>query len=288
MSASNPLGRGLGSLIPLQTKTPSTKEDPTREIHRLPLGKVRPNPRQPRTTMVHSDLEELIESVREHGILQPLVVTPKNQDYEIIAGERRFQAAKIVGLKTLPVIIRDVDEQEQLELALVENLQRQDLNPLEEAEAYQRLVDEFNMTQEQVAKRVGKSRSYVANTLRLRTLPDEVKKAILDKKITEGHAKVLLSMETPKEQLDFLHAMLQQKFTVRASEAYVASKRGTKPLASLKNVDPNLQAQEEALQRILGTKVTLKRTGKGGSITIEFYSTEEMSALIEQLTNARL
>lgn len=278
MTTSAPLGRGLGSLIPNRAG-----QDAGNVPHpqRLSVDRIRVNPRQPRSTITHAGLEELVESVREHGILQPLVVTPKGRDFELIAGERRFQAAKIIGLKTIPVVIRDATEQEQLELALVENLQRQDLNPLEESAAYQQLVDEFNLTQEQVAKRVGKSRSYVANTLRLQSLPDEVKKAILDGKLTEGHAKVLLSLHSREEQLTVLAQILRQGLTVRASEA-LATRHGAARKAPPAGKDPQLASDEDALRRALGTKVSIQRSGAGGKVIIEFYSREELQHFIER------
>lgn len=278
MTTSAPLGRGLGSLIPNRTGEGAPNGS---HPQRLSVDRIRVNPRQPRSTITHAGLEELVESVREHGILQPLVVTPKGRDYELIAGERRFQAAKIVGLKTVPVIIRDATEQEQLELALVENLQRQDLNPLEESAAYQKLVDEFNMTQEQVAKRVGKSRSYVANTLRLQSLPDEAKKAILDGKLTEGHAKVLLSLHSRDEQLLVLAQILRQGLTVRASEI-LAARHGAARKSHPARKDPQLASDEDALRRALGTKVSIQQSGAGGKVIIEFYSREELQHFIER------
>lgn len=279
-----PLGRGLGSLIPMQVLQDQQAIDPHAPIHRLPVTRIRANPKQPRSTISHDTLEELIESVKEHGILQPLVVTSKGRDYEIIAGERRYQAAKIAGLKTVPVIIRDVGEQEQLELALVENLQRQDLNPLEEAGAYQRLLDEFNLTQEQIAKRVGKSRSYVANTVRLRLLPPEVKKAIADGKITEGHAKVLLSLATPEEQLVVLANILRHGLTVRASEGIVQKSRSPRPGRKRSSTNPEQLALEDLLRQRLGTKVQIHKSGEHGTIVIEFFSLEELHSLVQQLT----
>ncbi len=280
---SSPLGRGLGSLIPGAVGTTTTSPSVSAGVHRIPLSSVRPNPRQPRSHISHEGLEELITSVKEHGILQPLVVTPKGREYEIIAGERRYQAAKMAGLKSLPVIIRDVTEQQQLELSLVENLQREDLNPLEEAEAYQRLLDEFNLTQEDVAKRVGKSRSYVANTLRLRNLPEEAKKAILNGRISAGHAKVMLSLATPEEQHAFLERILKEGLTVRASE--VLAQRHQRPKASRRTATSNpLQSEEEALQRALGTKVSIQLSGGQGKIIITFFSREELTALLHHLT----
>lgn len=282
---SSPLGRGLGSLISSKPQTGTAIPSPHDGVHKVPLADVTPNMKQPRSSFPQEGLDELISSVKEHGILQPLVVMPKNGGYEIIAGERRYKAAKAAGLTMVPVIIRDVTKQGQLELGLVENLQREDLNPLEEAEAYQRLVDEFNLTQEQVAKRVGKSRSYVANAQRLRNLPEDAKQAILEGAITAGHAKLLLSVDDPNEQHKLLQEMLQQRLSVRASEALVrvrhASKQGKKKAAG----DPDLRANERIVQQALGTKVAIHANGDGGTITITFYSREELNAIIKHITS---
>lgn len=282
--STSPLGRGLGSLIGGNTTVPPIVEG-HREIHKVSLTEVKPNPKQPRTSIPEIGLAELVASVKEHGILQPLVVTPKNGGYEIIAGERRYQAAKAAGLKELPVIIRDVTEQEQLELALVENLQREDLNPLQEADAYQRLLDEFNITQDQVAKRVGKSRSYVANTLRLGHLPDEAKRAILDGTITAGHAKLLAGITDPEELRSVLATMLKQKLSVRESEALIRVQHGPSSRKKTSSRNPDVVADEDALRRALGTKVAISNKGEKGTITIAFYSHEERAALIKRLTN---
>lgn len=284
MSTVSRLGRGLGSLIPIKQSNETADGAFDSSTQRIPLARLQVNPRQPRGTIEHGGLEELIASIREHGILQPLIVTPaKTGGYELIAGERRFQAAKILGLKTVPAVVREATEQQQLELALVENIQRKDLNPLEEAEAFQKLMDEFNLTQEAIAKRVGKSRSHIANTLRLRTLPDEIKKAILDEKITEGHAKVILGLDTPAEQLALLERIVTHGLSVRAGEAVAGLRRHTRRVRSNeKNAD--LRSYEEALRRALGTKVTIDRQGQHGKILIEFYSLEELAALLKQLT----
>ncbi len=289
---SSPLGRGLGSLIsnrqvpPISYSPGTTNVPPAHEgVHTIPLADVRTNPNQPRSSIAQEGLAELIASVKAHGILQPLVVMRKNGGYEIIAGERRYQAAKAAGLTTLPVMIRDVNKQQQLELALVENLQREDLNPLEEAEAYQRLVDEFNATQEQVAKQVGKSRSYVANSLRLRNLPESAKQAILQGALSAGHAKLLLSVDDPAEQRRLLEEMLQKQLSVRASEALVRIRHSSKKAKRHATGDPDLRANELALQQALGTKVAIHKNKDGGSITITYYSREELNALIQQLTS---
>lgn len=284
MSASSRIGRGLGSLIPIRGGGAVSASDRHGIVQRIPLSQLRTNPRQPRGTIEQDSLEELISSIREHGILQPLVVTPKDGSYELIAGERRFQAAKILGLKTVPVIVREATEQQQLELALVENLQRKNLNPLEEAVAFQKLLDEFNLTQEAIAKRVGKSRSHIGNTLRLLTLPQEVKKAILDAKITEGHAKAILSLETPAEQLQLLERIIAHGLSVRAGEALASAGRRSRRPTKTSQPDAALRAQEDSLRQALGTKVTIERHGSRGKIVIEFFSREELQALIRQLT----
>lgn len=289
---SPPLGRGLGSLIsnrqvPPINNSPGTTNLPQAHegVHKVPLADVRTNPSQPRLSIAQEGLDELIASVKAHGILQPLVVMRTNGGYEIIAGERRYQAAKAAGLTTLPVVIRDVSKQQQLELALVENLQREDLNPLEEAKAYQRLVDEFNATQEQIAKQVGKSRSYVANSLRLRNLPESAKQAILQGTLSAGHAKLLLSVDDPSEQKKLLEEMLRQHLSVRASEALLRIRHSSKRAKRQAAGDPDLRANELALQQALGTKVAIHTNKDGGTITVTFYSREELNALIQQLTS---
>lgn len=284
MTAASRLGRGLSSLIPTKQATQNAESGTHGPVHRVPVSSLHVNRHQPRGTIEPKDLEELVASIREHGILQPLIVMPAGDGYELIAGERRFQAARMLGLTTVPVVVREATEQQQLELALVENLQRKDLNPLEEAEAFQKLVDEFNLTQEQIAKKVGKSRSHIANTLRLLGLPEVVKNAILDGTITEGHAKVLLSVDSPAEQRALLDKIIAHGLSVRAGEALVASRRPNKRSRTAA-ADPNLNALQESLQRALGTKVAIERRGDRGTITISFFSREELTALIKRLSN---
>lgn len=281
----SPLGRGLGSLIPHKTQhvTPQPPPRPAESVQALPIAVLSPNPDQPRVAVTEEGLEELAASIRTYGILQPLIVTPHGETFQIIAGERRFQAARRAGLQMVPVIIREAGEQERLELGLVENLQRLNLNALEEAEAYQRLADEFSLTQEKIAQRVGKSRSYVANTMRLRGLPQDAKEAIRKGLISEGHAKVLLSLESDTEQLAFLTTVINQKLSVRASEA-VAKARGARRRRMDGVADPNLQGHADALQRRFGTKVFIRSAGNQGKIIIEFYSREELVSLVGQLT----
>lgn len=227
-----------------------------------------------------------MSSIKEHGILQPLVVSPAGKDgkHMIIAGERRFRASQMLGLKEVPVIVREVKDQQRLELAIVENIQRADLNPIEEALAYQRLMNEFNLTQEDVGKRVGKSRPGVANTLRLLELPQEVQQAVADGKISAGHAKILAGLERPSEQQAYLQRILKHNLTVRELEEQTKTvRRVTKPKASQK-FDPIQQAQEDLLRERLGTKTSIKKSGDKGQIIIHFYSREELQRLLQELT----
>lgn len=274
------LGRGLGSLIPNAGGSPVTESG--ERVLKINVKDIVVNPHQPRHAVDHAALEDLINSIREHGILQPLVVLKVAGGYQLIAGERRYRAAQIIGLTTVPAIIRDATRQEQLELAIVENVQRKDLNPMERAKAYQRLIDEFRLTQEEVAKQVGKSRATIANTLRLLELPVEVQQAVTEERITEGHAKVIASTPTPKEQLKLLKKIMEQDLSVRSGENLAHAllrKRGLKPAV------PEYVAAEEDLRNLFGTRVRIEKKGRVGSITIEFYSDEEYRTLLQRLRN---
>ena len=285
MSAQSVLGRGLGSLIPhKQSLTEQVIPSARTEVLEVPVGDIRENPRQPRQHFSPADLEDLIGSIKEHGIMQPLVVTRDSGNFELIAGERRLRAARTLGLKTVPVIVRRATDQQKLELALIENIQRQDLNAVEEAIAYRALVDEFNLTQEDVAKRVGKSRSNVANILRLLDLSPEILEALKDGRLTKSHGRTLLA-ESDEAKREILFAqMLAGGVTVREAEARVSgSVHRTKSQGSGKK-DPNILAHEKKLREILGTKVDIKESGGKGSISIAFYSREELLALLDQLS----
>lgn len=279
------LGRGLSSLIPniAQQKkwAPIIKqeEDERQRILQIPTTKIAVNPNQPRKGIDHAALEELINSIREHGILQPIVVMKQGDGYQLIAGERRFRSAQIIGMPTVPAIVRDATTQEQLELAIVENVQRKDLNPMERAFAFKKLIDDFGLTQDQVAKRVGKSRVTVANALRLMELPEEVRKAIAEEKISEGHAKVIAGAPTAKEQLRLLKEILEKNLSVRGGEHLA---RGSRQ-ARNRPADPDLIAIEEDLRDLFGTRVRIDRRGKVGTITIEYYSDEEFRTIVQRL-----
>lgn len=264
------LGRGLDALLG------DLGGDGEREVLLCDVQDLKPNPFQPRKG-VEEELEELARSLKEKGLLQPLLVRRKGDGYEIIAGERRWRAAIRAGLKRVPVMVRDVTDREALELALVENLQRRDLNPLEEAEAYKRLIEEFGYTQEEVARRVGKERSSVANALRLLKLPPEAKQALRDGRITAGHARAILAAPTPEVQSALLKRILTEGLSVREAERVATPKASPKKAPVL---DPDLQILLEELQRILGTRIRLRLSGKGGRLEVEFYSLEDLERII--------
>lgn len=276
------LGRGLGSLIPQkQTLTEQVIPEAHRSVLEIATEQIRENPRQPRQHFSPSDLEDLIGSIKEHGILQPIIVTSTKGGYELIAGERRLRAARALGLKAVPAIVREASEQQKLELALIENIQRQDLNAVEEAVAYKALVEEFNLTQEDVARRVGKSRSAVANILRLLDLPEEILIALKEAKISKSHARTLLAEPDEQKRLSLFRAMLAGGVTVREAEARVPGKHRK----AVNGRDPNMEAHEKRLREILGTKVYIKEKFGRGKITIEFYSKEELLNLLDHLAS---
>jgi ParB family chromosome partitioning protein len=271
------LGKGLEALIP-------AAEEPAGGLTQVPVSAISPNPMQPRTTLDPEALQELAASIGEHGLIQPLIVTRQGHErYQLIAGERRWQAARMAGLTTIPAIVKEATPQQALELALVENIQRADLNPLEEAAAFRQLVDEFGLTQEQVASRVGKSRVAVTNTLRLLRLPAEVKQALADGSIREGHARALLALPAAEAQVAALKTILNKDLNVRQTEELVRRllaepvPRKEKPALS-----PEVQALEEDFRSTLGTKVSLHKGRKGqGRVVIYFYSEEELQTIYD-------
>lgn len=279
------LGKGLESLIPTGGKTPASTGSGVGGVQQVAVEAIQPNPRQPRIHFKEEDLAELAASIREHGVIQPLIVMPKSDGaYVLIAGERRWQASQKAGLRTVPVITRQASNQELIEIALIENVQRADLNSLEEAEAYRQLVEEFGLSHEAVAKRVGKSRVAVTNTLRLLGLPDVVKQALVDGKLTEGHARALLALSTQKAQASALQTVLNLSLNVRQTEELVRKLVGQKPIKSKKpGRSADVNDVEKRLQNSLGTKVALKHGKKGGTVTIYYYSGEELDALLEKL-----
>ncbi|MFH0952486.1 MAG: ParB/RepB/Spo0J family partition protein [Patescibacteria group bacterium] len=289
------LGKGLSSLIP---KRPVTKDPVVDDVAKTTSEAVLPpidngavrqvsvkdieaNPWQPRHKIDHVSLDDLINSIRQHGILQPLIVSPYKDRYQLIAGERRLEASKIIGFKQVPVIVRRPSDQQKLELSLVENIQRKNLNPIEKARGYKRLMDDFNLTQEEVSKKVGKSRVAVAQSLRLLALPEKIQDSLAEEKITEGHGKVLLSVTQPKHQLKLWQQMVSQQLTVRDSEAY---REKSIPKTARRPIEAEVVSLEERLQEWLATRVRIQQRGRKGTIVIEYFSKEERNAIINKIT----
>jgi len=278
------LGKGLEALIPV-----TAGERPAGMIE-VSVDDIAPNPMQPRQKLAPESLEELAASIREHGLIQPLIVSSTvpgmgSAPYQLIAGERRLEAAKLAGLSTVPVIVKEATPQEMLALALVENIQRADLNPLEEANAYRQLMDEFGLTQGQVAAQVGKSRVAVANTVRLLRLPAVVKSALINGQISEGHARALLGLDQEEAQLRALKTVIKQRLNVRQTEELVRRMlAGPRPRKE-KVSSPETESLERAFRERLGTKVRLFRGKRGGKLVIHFYSEEELQAIYDVIVS---
>jgi ParB family chromosome partitioning protein len=268
------LGRGLDALLPAETAG----------LQEVEVARIEPNPTQPRQRFERKSLEDLSASIREHGVVQPLVVAGIGDDrYRIVVGERRWQAAKLAGLARVPVVIKDLSDRQTLEMALVENVQRADLNPLEEAMAYQRLIQDFGLTQMEVSRQVGRSRAAVANTLRLLSLPDAIKSPVVDGRITEGHARALLGLPTEEAQRALLERIERDDLSVRQTEEIVQRLQQPRETRHRTAKSPDIAAIEDDLRRSLGTKVTLRHGKRGGRIVIEYYSDEEFQGLYERL-----
>lgn len=273
------LGKGLSALLP--EPEPQASRDPSAEV---PVDSLEPNPFQPRTVMEPVRLQELADSIRESGIVQPILVRRQGDRYQIIAGERRWRAAQALGLATVPVTVREVADERLLELALVENIQRQELTPLEEAHAFQRLQDEFHLTQEAVARKVGRDRSTVANTLRLLRLPPAVRELLAGGRLDAGHGRALLALESAEEQVVLAREAARKSLSVREVERRVALVRA--PHAQSKRPDANTRAAEERLRAALGTRVQISRRGAAGVLRIAFGSEAELNRLYETLIRA--
>ncbi len=276
------LGKGLDALIPASSQTAANASGVTQ----VAVDLIQRNPRQPREKFDITELESLAASIREHGVIQPLIVAPgKNGVYTLIAGERRLQASRKAGLKTVPVVIRNATDQQLLELAIIENVQRADLNAIEEAEAYQNMSKEFKMSHETIAQRVGKSRVAVTNTLRLLDASAAVKQALVDGRITEGHARAMLALSSAKAQEALLNQIINLDLSVRSTEMLVRKYSGQKPAAKKKSASSaDVNDIEKRLRSSLGTKVAFKYSKKGGTVTIYYYSDEELDTLLEKLT----
>lgn len=271
------LGRGLEALIPPEKPGPRAVEIPLTEIH--------PNPLQPRRRFDDSKLEDLAASIRGHGVLSPVIVRQSQDGYELIAGERRVRAAQRAGLERIPAVVRDASNAEMLEVALIENLQREDLNPVEEAEVYRRLVEEFGLTQEEVATRVGRDRASVTNTLRLLKLPTRIQEDLIEGTLSAGHGRALLGLEGRVHQLKARESIIRRSLSVRATELLVKRLKASpaERHQKLTRHGPELASVEEQLRRALATKVRIVRSGRRGRIEVEFYSDEDLDRLIQKI-----
>ena len=279
MTKRSGLGKGLDALLPTtETSLPESG------IRQVPTSQINPNPRQPRSKFDQEELKELADSIREHGVIQPLILTEgeTTEQFTLIAGERRLLAAQLINLERVPAIIRGASDQELVELALVENVQRADLGPLETAEAYRQLSEDFDMSHEVIAARVGKNRVTITNTLRLLKLPDDVKQSLASGAISEGHARALLALPSAEAQSAVLKSILKSDLNVRQTEELERKLSGEKPRKlAVKPPDPELKAIEEQLRQRLGTRVNLHQQSKGGKLTIYYYSTEELDSILD-------
>ena len=277
MARKQALGRGLEALIPAGPEIRSG-------VLELPIDHIERNPRQPRSQFAENEMEDLTQSIRQHGILQPLLVIASDRGYQLIAGERRLLAAKRAGLSVVPAVVREASAQASLEMALVENLQRSDLNPLEAAEGYRQLVEDFELTHDEVAARLGKSRSRVTNSLRLLRLSAVVRKALEAGRISEGHARALLALPLAREQASALKVIVSRDLNVRQTEELVRqTSQSPAPRAEAKVEDPQITDLARRLEGALGTKVDLRKTKRGGQVIIHYYSDEELNAIADRL-----
>lgn len=280
----NGLGRGLGSLIPQKNNSsfiPDVMTPGDSQITKIDPNLIQVNPRQPRQIFATGELDELVQSIREHGIIQPLIITKTPTGYELIAGERRWRSAKQLGLKEVPVIVRAANEQTKLELALIENIQRADLNAVEQARAYKQLVEEFNLSQEQVAQKIGKSRSAIANTLRILQLPELIQQALSSGEISEGHAKILMGLDSEQKQFELFNRVRKRKLTVDDTLLEARRMGGTKQARVL--INHTDKDKEMRLRQFFGAKANIKRVRAGGQIIIHFTSEEELGEIMKKV-----
>jgi len=276
------LGKGLGALLPeLGQAEPKT-------LLSCGIEEIFPNRSQPRKHFDESKLQELAESIKEKGILEPLIVRRTEQGYELIIGERRWRAAQKAGLKEVPVLVKEAERREALEISLIENLQREDLNPIEEAEAFKQLIEEFHISQEELSKRIGKDRTTVTNTLRLLKLPLEVRDHLLQNHITSGHARAILSLENKERQKELCVLIMKRGLSVREAEAIAKkwSEKAKKPVGPAKkkgDLESQLSSLQDSMRKYLGTKVHISQKGKRGKIEIEYYSHEDLERIVEAI-----
>ena len=287
MAKSRGLGKGLKALIPdesFMSIDNSDTENAEKLVFFLQINKIRPNADQPRKKFNREKLEELAASIKEHGILQPFVVRPEKNGYTIIAGERRWRAATMAGLKEVPVIVKDLPAKDVMELALIENVQREDLNAIEEAEAYGALMEHFNLTQGEIGIRIGKSRAAITNTMRLLNLPDKVRQEVLDDHISSGHARALLSLEDQKQMEALCEEIIDKKLSVRETEKKVKLlKNPPKEDKAKPEKNPYITAVEDGLKQKFATKVKISGKKDKGKIELEFYSTEDLNRILDLL-----
>ena len=292
MAAKKGLGKGLESLIPVEEINSEKEENVSRETL-VKLTKIEPNKNQPRKAFNEDALQELADSIKQHGVIEPLIVQKKGNTFEIIAGERRWRAARLAGLKEVPVIVKEYSPQEVFEIALIENIQREDLNPIEEAIAYKKLIDEFDLKQDDVANRVGKSRTAVTNSMRLLKLDEKVQQMLIEDMISGGHARALLTIEDKDLQYQTAMKVFDEKLSVRETEKLVKKlQEAPKPII---NKEENQEQQnviyrgiEESLKEILGSKVHIQRKTKDkGKIEIEYYSTDDLERIINLLRKSK-
>lgn len=288
--AKHGLGRGLDALIPAGVSENTGKAEIDEAIQTVSIARVEPNRNQPRKTFDEDSLQELADSITQHGILNPLIVQERGDRYELIAGERRWRAARIAGLTEVPIIVRNLTETEIAEIALIDNIQREDINPIEEAMAYRRLIDEFGYTQDVVAEKVSKSRVTITNALRLLKLTEEVRQMVIDGRLTTGHARTLIGVEDPEEQKRLAEQIFDEKLSVREAEKLVSRLGKTAKAKRQKQRNENLEAAyrqlEERCKEALGTKVAIAGSGKGdgvGTLTIEFYSVDDLERITDRL-----
>lgn len=283
MAIKKGLGKGLDSMIPQGKKSEKEIETENRSFTEVPIGQIDPNAGQPRKRFDEDELMELADSIKLHGVIQPIILTKRGKRYEIIAGERRFRAAKLAGVSKVPAVIREYTDREIMEVSLIENIQRQDLNPIEEAKAYQRLITEYELKQDALAERVSKSRSAIANTMRLLKLDERVQKMLEDEMLSGGHARALLGIEEKEMQYTTAYKVFDEKLSVRDTEKLVkkileGEKEPVKPVVK----DVNYKNLEERFKTILGSKVVIKSKKEGkGKIEIDYYSLEELERLME-------
>ena len=292
------LGKGLDALFgDMEVSVePSSKEEESSAVHDIEaaethegikyidINNIKPNANQPRKTFDEGKLEELADSIREHGLIQPLVVRKSTNGYEIVAGERRWRAARKIGIKKIPAIVRELSDEENMLLAIIENMQREDLDPIEEAEGISQMIETYGLSQEQVSKSLGKSRPYITNQLRLLKLPEEIRKMVSDGRLSSGHVRALITIDDEEKQIKLAVQAVEQGLSVRQVEALAkANKKVKKSKSAKKKKSADVKRVEEDLKVALGTKVNLNQNGKKGKIEIEFYSKDELERLIELL-----